>query len=232
MNTDRYLYIACILAVTLVLGQSKASFAVDGNNVSQTGWDNTVNSLLATGMYGIGDSQKTGLAIQFQNAQDLYKGLSPDQATLNGHAITFSYDGSSGLLEFSAGYIYANEQQGEGTVFLGIDPVEYQRFNPTRSWYMAFDLSGSYAYDENINFGFGSKTMLMKNPFETEEGKLFSILFNMPISYKSYITITPQVQWSRTLPADEEHISSSPESDKDDIGENIFYGGVSVSFSY
>ncbi len=232
MCTNNRLYIVWLLFFSLILIRSQTSLAAGRGQSPQAGWDNTVNSLPATGMYGIGNDQKTGPAIQLQHAENLYKGLRPDQGALDGNAITFSYDGSSGLLEFSAGYIYADERQGEGTVFLGIDPVDYQSFNPARSWYMAFDLSGSYAYDEDIRFGFGSKTMLMENPFETEEGKLFSILFNMPISYKSYITITPQVQWSRTLPPEEESLSSRPTADKDELGENIFYGGVSISFSY
>lgn len=199
------------------------------------GWDGAVNSLLAAGMYGLDQPEERGLSLKFQHSQNLYKGLAADKAQLNGQSITFSYEGSSGLLGFSAGYIYTSQSNGDdpGKVFLGIDPMDDSYFEPTRSWFMAFDLSQSYQLDDDITLGVGSKTMLMKNPFDSEEGQTFSMLFNMPISYKNYITITPELQWSRPLPSAK--LSDAPISNGshgEDAPQNTFYGGVSISFSY
>ena len=152
----------------------------------------------------------------------------------SGQAITFSYEGSAGLLGFSAGYILTTEpdERRPGTVFLGLDPQRSGSFDPARSWYMAFDLSRSYQVDEDLTLQLGNTTMLLKNPFDTEEGQLFSMLFNMPVSYRNYLTITPMLQWTRPVagspagggaPAAAEPVATTP---------NVFYGGISISFSY
>lgn len=195
-------------------------------------WDSAVNNLLATGMYGFDNQSLPGLTLQLQHADNLYRGLAPGQAKLNGQAITFSYEGSSGLLGFSAGYILTNQKNSSqpGAVFMGLTPEQDKRFDPANSWYMALDLSKTYQVDEAISFNLGNKTMLLKNPFDTEEGKLFSVLFNMPISYKNYLTITPELQWSRPLSA--EGSSSAYSSSDGKSPQDVFYGGVSISFSY
>lgn len=194
-------------------------------------WDSAVNSLLATSMYGIANPHNKGLSVRLQQSTDLYKGLAADNISINSQAITFSYEGSSGLLGFSAGYLYTGESSDNqpGKVFLGIDPTENLTFNPARSWFMAFDLSQSYQYDDIISFSLGSKSMLNSNPLDTEEGKTFSMLFNMPISYRRYITITPEFQWLRTLKDQNAPLGSFFEEGNI---KDTFYGGVSVSFSY
>lgn len=195
-------------------------------------WDSAVNNLLATGMYGFDAQSLPGLTLQLQHADNLFRGLSPGQSKLNGQAITFSYEGSSGLLGFSAGYILTNQKSNtqHGAAFLGLVPEQDKQFNPASSWYMALDLAKTYQVDETISFDLGNKTMLLKNPFDTEEGKLFSVLFNMPISYKNYLTITPELQWSRPLTSGTS--SSEYKSSEGKSPQDIFYGGVSISFSY
>lgn len=197
------------------------------------GYDNAINSVLAAGMYGFAPAP--GLSVQLQHSDTLWQGLSPEKSQLSGQAITFSYEGSSGLLEFSAGYILSTQgsEQEPGAVFLGVDPGMNKVFDPSRSWYLAFDLSRSYQVDDNISFTLGNKAMLLKNPFDTEEGQIFSMLFNMPISYKNYLTITPAFQWSRSLSgfgAETGSAASGAASEKS--AQDVFYGGVSVSFSY
>jgi hypothetical protein len=198
-------------------------------------WDNAVNSLLATGMYGFDRQNTPGLTVQLQHSQNMYKGLAAGKAPIDGQAITFSYDGSSGLLEFSAGFMLTSQRNNQepGTIFLGVDDASDSTFNPGRSWYMAFDLSRSYQIDDTLSFSLGSKTMLLKNPFDTEEGHIFSVLFNMPISYKNYLTITPELQWSRPVSRSSYTNSGSTSSGlQEKSSEGVFYGGVSVSFSY
>ena len=200
-----------------------------------TAWDSTVNSLLATGMYGFDSHTTPGLTIQLQHSENMYRGLTANKAQLNGQAITFSYEGSSGLLAFSAGYILSGQLNNRepGTIFLGVDPEPDKNFDPGRSWYMALNLSRTYQFDENTSFSLSNRVMLLKNPFDTEEGHIFSMLFNMPISYRNYLTITPELQWSR--PVSRSNFSNSVRmlSDPQDKSpQDVFYGGVSVSFSY
>lgn len=203
---------------------------------SGTAWDATINTLLATGMYGINSTMLEGVTVHFQKADAGLPALQYARSPLSTQAITFSYQGSSGLLEFSAGYILsqAPTDNQPGTVFLGIEPDgEDQPFNPERSWYLALDLSRSYQIDDDLALSFGNRALLVKNPFDTQEGHLFSLLFSMPIIYKNYLTITPEVQWTR--PISPSGPGSSPgfsANDSESDPKDVFYGGVSISFSY
>ncbi len=200
-------------------------------------WDNAVNRLLAAGLYGVDLKDAPGVAaMRFEQTQDLYKGLAADKASLNGQSITFSYEGSSGLLGFSAGYIYTSgtEKGNLGSVYLGLDdPMGFNTYDPTKAWYIALDLSTSYQPYDNISLGLVGKTMLMKDPYGLREGRLFSFLLNMPVSYKKYITITPELQWSRPVSGQKSFLSDGIDSQEQGAAsKDIFYGGVSISFSY
>lgn len=201
-------------------------------------WDSTVNQLLAAGLYGVDLNGGSPVgSVHFEQTPDLYKGLAADRARLNGQSITFSYAGSSGLLGFSAGYIYTSgaDQGNLGSVYLGIeDPMGFNAYDPTKSWYIALDLSTSYQPNDDVVLGLGGKTMLFKDPYDVQQGgRMFSFLLNMPVSYKKFITITPELQWSRPLPGNENLFSGGQASPKDEtIGNDVFYGGVSISFSY
>ena len=197
-------------------------------------WDSAVNRLLAAGLYGI-DMGKAP-AVRIATSKDIYKGLAADKARLNGRSITFSYEGSSGLLGFSAGYIYTSGA-AEGTlgaVYLGLDdPMGFNAYDNSRSWYLTLDLSTSYKPHDDIVLGLTGKTMLMDDPYSLGNGRIFSFLLNMPVSYKKYITITPELQWSRTLPGqDGEYPAFRANSGIETAGKDILYGGVSISFSY
>lgn len=229
-------YSAPPLIAGLLFLQGTALFAEDrSTSTVGTTWDNAVNSLLATGLYGFDSSKAPGLTVQLQHADTFSPSLGSGRSQLNSQAITFSYEGSSGLLEFSAGYILSTQQdnQHQGTIFLGVDPQPDKDFDPGRSWYLALDLSHSYQVDDNLAFTLGNRAMLLRNPFDTEGGHIFSMLFNMPISYKNYLTITPELQWSRPFTRSEDSASSvisgaTGEPSADDV----FYGGISITFSY
>ena len=198
-------------------------------------WDSAVNKLLAAGLYGV-DTGKAPLAVRIESSKDLYKGLAADKSRLNGRSITFSYEGSSGLLGFSAGYIYTSGavEGNLGAVYLGLDdPMGFNVYDKSRSWYLALDLSTSYRPHDDIVLGLSGKTMLMDDPYSLRNGQIFSFLLNMPVSYKKYITITPELQWSRTLPGQGQTITGlRPASEQDNGGRDVIYGGVSISFSY
>ena len=74
--------------------------------------------------------------------------------------------------------------------------------------------------------------MLLKNPFDTEEGQLFSLLFNMPISYRNYLTITPMLQWTRPVAGGGAGGDAPAAAGQGTTTPNVFYGGISISFSY
>ncbi len=225
-----------LTVLTLIVASAGIVHAGEKSSPTRgTAWDSTVNSLLATGMYGFDSHSTPGLTIQLQHAENMYRGLTANKAQLNGQAITFSYEGSSGLLAFSAGYILSGQLNNRepGTIFLGVDSEPDKTFDPGRSWYMALNLSRTYQFDENTSFSLSNRVMLLKNPFDTEEGHIFSMLFNMPISYRNYLTITPELQWSR--PVSRSNFSNSVRmlgDPQDKSPQDVFYGGVSVSFSY
>ena len=199
-------------------------------------WDNAVNRLLAAGLYGVDLKDAPAMAMRFEQNRDLYKGLAADKSRLNGQSITFSYEGSSGLLGFSAGYIYTSgtEKGNLGSVYLGLDdPMGFNTYDPTKAWYIALDLSTSYQPYDNISLGLVGKTMLMKDPYGRQDGQLFSFLLNMPVSYKKYITITPELQWSRPLSGQKSFLSGGTGSQEQGAAsKDVFFGGVSISFSY
>jgi len=230
------LLIAISLAVVVLSGLAPGTVRAGAPPApSGTAWDSAVNSLLATGLYGFDSQNAPGLKVAWQHSDNLYRGLSPDHTPLNGQAITFSYEGSSGLLEFAAGYIFTSQHNNRepGTVFLSVDAEPTQDFDPGRSWYLAFDLSRSYQVDDQLRFSLSSTAMLRRNPFDTEPGRLFSVLFNMPIRYKNYLTITPELQWSRPVSGfDAVNRAAASGDSGEKSSEDVFYGGLSVSFSY
>jgi len=196
-------------------------------------WDSAVNRLLAAGLYGV-DEINPSLAVRLENSKDIYKGLAADKERLHGQAITFSYEGSSGLLGFSAGYIYTSgaAEGNFGAVYLGLDdPLGLKLYDRSDSWYLALDISTSYQPHDDIVLGLSGKTMLMDDPYSMSNGQIFSLLLNMPVSYKKYITITPELQWSRTLPGQGDLFGGSSQL-TDEASRDILYGGVSISFSY
>ncbi len=220
-----------VLALVAMLAQS-SPLRAESDDLPL--WDSAVNRLLAAGLYGV-DVGKTP-AVRITNSRDLYKGLAADKARLNGQSITFSYEGSSGLLGFSAGYIYTSGavEGNLGAVYLGLDdPMGFNAFDNSRSWYLTLDLSTSYKPYDDIVLGLAGKTMLMDDPYSLGNGRIFSFLLNMPVSYKKYITITPELQWSRTLPGQDGEFSAfRASSGQETAGKDILYGGVSISFSY
>lgn len=197
-------------------------------------WDNTVNRLLAAGLYGVELSGGHGLSMRLDQTQDVYQRLAADKSILHGQRITFSYEGSSGLLGFSAGIIntVGSDEGYIGSVFLGIDdPMGFRAYDLNKAWYWSLDLSTSYRPHENLVLGLSGKTLLMKDP--AGSAQVLSFLLNMPVSYKKYITIIPEVQWSRSLPVQELNSSDFyPPQNQGVAPEDVFYGGVSISISY
>lgn len=228
--------IIMLLAMTLLTVPAVPAPALADGTVSIDSalWDQAVNSLLAAGMYGLAPSTESDMDLRLEQTEGITLGLTPNQARFSGHAITFSYRGSSGLLGFSAGYIYTSDRMPASAhpALAGPAPQGGESVDPGDDWFMAIDISGAYQVRDDLAIGLGSRSMLRKNPLDSNQGRMFSFLLNMPMSYKNFITITPELQWSHSL--SEASLSAGGAKDKvgRDPAEDIFYGGVSVTFSY
>lgn len=201
-------------------------------------WDSTVSHLLAAGMYGAEGVEHSSWSVRLSNDNQFYKGFSAYNAAIAGQEITLSYGGSSGLLGFSVGYIYTHHgdeiENSFASVFLDKhDPLEFTADDLTGVWYLALELSSSYSPINNISLGIGGEAMLLNDPHVFQGGKGVALGLNLPVSYRRNITITPKVRWSgslsglkRLLPAEGHKGEESP------VNDGIFYGGVSITFSY
>jgi hypothetical protein len=229
------------VAVSALLTGNQAAFAEDsGQNVLFNSYDENAvsNLLLAAGMYGDFDANSSG-EVNLSLKKDMLKGMFSEQGQFDGQDITFSYTGSEGRLGFSAGYIYTavKENKMAETILLGMD--EYGGRNTLdnigeRPWYFTLDLSRSFQVSEDLAVGIGSKAVLLTNNLNDEENgnKAVAMSLNLPVSYKGFMTITPEVQWSRTVDGGQGTVSDLEAFADPDAEKNAFYGGMSISFSY
>lgn len=230
----KYLTFLILILLASAIGTAQAADSKTVDISSQ--WNSAVSSLLlAAGMYGLDAQDDQGTNLSLSQSKNLLKGFPAEQGQMDGRNITLSYSGSSGRLGFSAGYIYTSLQDNKepGTILLGLDATNQNPFEDNNPWYLAFDLSKSFQVSDNIAIGVGSKTMLLKTPFDDQDGRMLSMLLNLPMSYKNYFTITPELQWSRSLPDTTSQGNSNNFSKLNGADDkDVFYGGMSISFSY
>jgi opacity protein-like surface antigen len=227
---------SCIIALAFLSASSVAAAPQKSSDDFSTQWDSAVSSLLlAAGMYGSTDGSPEGVGFTVERSKDLFKGLAIEEDKLNGQNITLSYNGSSGKLGFSAGYIYTSvrDNQEPDALFLDLDSTHENPYSNNNPWFLALNMSTSFQVNDAFSVGFGSRAMLMKNPFEDHDGRVLSMLLNLPMSYKNYFTITPELQWSRALPGNNSQSVTQNSSDTNSAAEkDVFYGGMSITFSY
>jgi hypothetical protein len=201
--------------------------------------------LLAAGMYGGGleSVSKQGVDFSRNESAKMFKGVFADQGHVDGQDITLSYNGSEGRLGFSAGYLYtAPENSPEsGVVLLGGMDGQHSRRDllhedGEKPWYVTFNLAKDFKISDSFAFGVDSRTMLIAAPSlqneEKQDGQAVCMSFNLPVSYGNFLTITPELQWSRALEAGGQAAAASSSADASDKNPNTFYGGMSISFSY
>jgi hypothetical protein len=202
--------------------------------------------LLAAGMYGGMDT--LGSELSLTRSVSSFKSLSNVQGPLEGQDITLSYEGSSGSrLGFSAGYLYATpeEKQEAGTVLLDIDKFSGQQSSllasneNTTPWYLTFNFAKDFQVSDNLAIGLASKaTLLTLTPSnsltEAENNRAVCMSFNLPVSYGDSFTITPELQWSRSLELGQQETagSNSTATTAADKDTDTIYGGMSITFSY
>jgi hypothetical protein len=232
------------IALTALLNGAESAHAenAEQNIIASTYDESAVSSLLlAAGMYGgLNNESSPGVTLSLGQSKDMMRGLFTDQGQFDGQDITLSYEGSAGRLGFSAGYIYTTEDPDEnrGSVFLGWENYSKNTLNniEERPWYVTFDLSRSFQLNNNLAIGVGSKaTLLTNNPDDNNiADKAVSMSLNLPVSYKGFLTVTPEFQWHRSLLSNDEQGSANDMNnffDPEDE-QNAFYGGMSISFSY
>jgi hypothetical protein len=233
----------CIALTALLIGNESARAEDAKQNITSSTYDESAVSsfILAAGMYGgLNDESSPGVSLSLGQSKDMMKGLFTEQGQFDGQDITLSYGGSAGRLGFSAGYIYTtgDKDPNKGSVLLGLDNYSKNTLNniQERPWYVTLDLSHSFQVSNDLAVGVGSKAVLLaNNPVEENNtNKAASMSLYLPVSYKGFLTVTPEFQWSRSLLADgEQGTQHDIENffDPED-GQNAFYGGMSISFSY
>jgi len=234
MGTKKLTYLLIpVLAVLFSNGSGRAA-DTDTTDLSSQ-WDSAVSSLLlAAGMYSLDTQVTHGLDLSLSQSTNILKNISSELGPLDNQNITLSYRGSSGKLGFSAGYIYTSLQNNlePNTILLDLDSLNHNPLAHENPWYLALNLSQSFQVSDNFALGVGSQAMLMKTPSENQEGRILSMLLNLPVSYKNYFTITPELQWSRSLPDTATLQKDYSSNHKAAEEEDVFYGGMSISFSY
>ena len=225
---------ALMTATALMTCSALSAMAEDSGKIPVfSSRDSAVNAfLLAAGLKGP-EADKTGFSLSLQPVPGSERKLFRDGDLLDGQNITLSYEGSSGLLGFSAGYLYTTpDDKSQPTLLLGMNE-HTPPYDPSRAWYLALDLSRTFKLDDNISLGIDSKTALMDDPFTEEDNRILSLLLSMPVLIQNRVTITPELQWSRTMSTTPDTVD--PESSDLQIEEttrDVFYGGVSITFSY
>lgn len=234
----------CLLAALLSVSAPALSAAADAPQPSSciTCGDNAAVSslLLAAGMYGglNAAASKQGLDLSLSESAKMFKGVLPDQGQLDGQDITLSYTGSEGRLGFSAGYLYtAPENVGSGgTVLLDLNSSSrnvLHEESASKPWYVTFNFAKDFQLSESVALGIDSRTMLL-SPLLADEADgrgAVCMSFNLPVSYGGFLTVTPELQWSRAI---EQAGASSLDASSStaEKNPNTFYGGMSISFSY
>ncbi|MGX9725838.1 MAG: hypothetical protein ACTFAK_00540 [Candidatus Electronema sp. VV] len=231
-------YCTCLL--TALVSISGPAWAAEPSAPCSSGGscgDNAAISslLLAAGMYGLnGGAAAQGLDLSLNESAKKFKGVFAEQGQFDGQDITLSYTGSSGRLGFSAGYLYTAPEES-GAILLGLDaPHSRSLFHDEseKPWYLTFNLSKEFQISESFALGLDSRTMLLAPSAllqkEESEAQALCLSFNLPVSYGGLFTVTPELQWSRSLEAGG-HADTVAAAEKNP---NTFYGGMSVSFSY
>ena len=200
--------------------------------------------LLAAGMYGGVDAPSGEFSLS--RSASTFKSLANVQGPLEGQDITLSYEGSSGgRLGFSAGYLYADpeEKRGSGSLLSDMDSYVASQQNAwgndnAAPWYLAFNVAKEFQISDSIAFSLDSKATLLSpsalaNGQDETDRRAVCMSFNLPVSYGSFLTVTPEVQWSRQLESSQATAGSNlSAASATDESADAFYGGMSITFSY
>lgn len=197
--------------------------------------------LLAAGMYGGIDAPGE---FSLSRSASTFKSLANVQGPLEGQDITLSYEGTSGSrLGFSAGYLYADPEEKRGEGLSNFDTYFDSQRNTLLNdsaapWYLTFNLAKEFQISDSLAFGVASKATLLSpsalaSGQEDADSRAVCMSFNLPVSYGNFLTVTPELQWSRQLePSQAAAGSNLSAASAADESADAFYGGMSITFSY
>lgn len=151
--------------------------------------------------------------------------------------ISFSYEGSSGALGFSSGYIYAVDNWDmfglEGTAPFDERRDGYQ-VDGGKNIYVGLDVTHSIHLADDVVLDMKAGFIYLNDIYSERENRAVSLLFVMPLTLNDSLTIAPKFHWERyladyTVALDKEDVRGN-----DDPEENAgsFYGGLSISLAY
>ncbi|MCK5195132.1 MAG: hypothetical protein KAQ71_15075, partial [Desulfobulbaceae bacterium] len=162
--------------------------------------------------------------------------------------ITLSYDGSTGMVGYSLGYIYyaldGTEDSQEVYAGVSLDTILsptltiYNEIANYRGYYVTLDVSHSIPLSETLRLDLGAKVSYYdadKSTLTDSDGDAYDALHDGVLSasitfpINEYLSITPELYYSFPLSddAEDEFEASNPSGDED-----IIFGGVSMSFSF
>jgi hypothetical protein len=234
-----------LTAILMVVGLPAFAAASSPCSTSACKDSAAVSSLLlAAGMYGGIDAPGE---FSLSRSASTFKSFASQQGTMEGQDITLSYEGSSGSrLGFSAGYLYAEaeEKREAGRELTDID--SYFNFqnaaltsDSTSPWYLTFNVAKEFQISDSLALGLDSKATLLSpspllNDAEEADSRAVCMSLNLPVSYGSFLTVTPELQWSRQLEPSQQAAGGSELSAASAAGDNAdtFYGGMSITLSY
>ena len=166
--------------------------------------------------------------------------------------MTISYDGSYGMVGYSAGYIYyaldAEDDTQEIYASLSLDVITaptltvYRDMAKFPGWYTSLDFSHSFDLMENLALGLGAKVSYLYVDDEstladpTDPNSSYSAFHDGVVSLTLSYTVTenlvisPEAYYSFALSSDARDVIEEKSADGNDS--DFFYGGVSASFSF
>ena len=166
--------------------------------------------------------------------------------------MTLSYEGSYGMVGYSAGYIYYALEDIEDTqeIFasISLDVITaptltvYRDMAEYPGWYTTLDFSHSFDLMEKLALNLGAKVSYLSVDDEStiadpdDPNSSYSDFHDGVISLSLSYTVTenlvvsPEAYYSFALGSDARDILEEESADGDDS--DFFYGGVSASFSF
>jgi len=166
--------------------------------------------------------------------------------------MTISYDGSYGMVGYSAGYIYYaldaadDTQELYGGISLDVITAPtltvYRDMAKYPGWYLSLDFSHSFDLMEKLALNLGAKVSYLWTDDEstladpTDPNSSYSAFHDGVISLSlSYtvienLVISPEAYYSFPLSSDAKDVLKEASADGDDAG--FFYGGIAANFSF
>jgi len=154
---------------------------------------------------------------------------------LNGNDyISLSYEGSTGLLGFSSGYIYPADNKSDVISDLTTQEITgYLYADKTANVYMGLDIGHSIELTDDIVLGLQASVIYLGDIYSEENDSSLSLLFLMPLEINDNFKIIPRIHWSRSL---KYYLDNSETTEMNKIvgkdDSDTFFGGVSISFAY